>query len=85
MSAHPTKPDSFPQFIVMSSLRDNVSRGVHNAASQPARRPVRGIVSIALVAVLALVAGLAHASEKPQRCSFVYINGDAVISCPKSR
>ncbi len=40
----------------------------------------------ALLAVAALCAAgvaCAHESPKPTRCSFMYINGDLVVTCPR--
>ena len=43
------------------------------------------LVALLLLALALLGATTASAAEPPSkpRCSFVYINGDAVISCPR--
>lgn len=43
------------------------------------------ILAVATVASWLGYAAVASAAEPPkvQRCSFIYINGDAVISCPR--
>lgn len=71
------------------ACKAHVRRSTDKRNTQPAflTRAERTLLVLAVITVASWLgyAAVASAAEPPrvQRCSFVYINGDAVISCPK--